>query len=73
MSQYMFMCQKEDPLQIQPRYGLTKNGGCILANNSSNIPQKELNYLLEIIAAQYFSIVSKWKEHFLVEDVKFYC
>ena len=49
MSQYMFMCQKEDPLQIQPRYGLTKNGGCILANNSSNIPQKELKDVLQAL------------------------
>jgi len=64
---------KGRPTSNSTKIWLTKNGGCILANNSSNIPQKELNYLLEIIAAQYFSIVSKWKEHFLVEDVKFYC
>ena len=33
---------------------LTASGGCILANNSSKIPLKELNNILEVIAAQYF-------------------
>lgn len=37
------------------------------------IYQKGLNYLLEIIAAQYFLIIAKWKEHFCIEEVKFYC
>ena len=37
------------------------------------IPQNDLNYLLEIISAQYFLIVAKWKEHFRVEVIKFYC
>ena len=52
---------------------LTKNGGCIVANNNSNIPNSELGYLIEIISAQYFVLVSKWKEHFCIEDVRFYC
>lgn len=52
---------------------LTKKGGCLLANNKSNIPPKELAYLLEIITAQYFMIVSRWKQHFKVTEVKFYC
>lgn len=52
---------------------LTKNGGCIVANNNSNIPNSELNYLLEIISAQYFVLIAKWKEHFCIDNVKFYC
>lgn len=31
---------------------LTKNGGCILANNGSHIPEKELRELMEFISAQ---------------------
>lgn len=52
---------------------LTSTGGCILANNNSRIPQKELNDLLDIISAQFFMICSKWKEHFCVDSIKFYC
>lgn len=48
-------------------------GGCIVANNNSKIPEKELRDLLKIIANNYFFIVSKWKTYFRVDDVKFYC
>ena len=36
---------------------LTKSGGCIVANNDSKIPTKDLNNLLESIAVNYFLIV----------------
>lgn len=52
---------------------LTKAGGCILANNGSNIPRKELNELLEFISAQFFLICSEWKKFFLVNEIYFYC
>ena len=64
---------KGKPISNATKIWLTKSGGCILANNSSHIPDKELKYLLEIISAQYFFIVSKWKEHFCVDTVNFYC
>lgn len=52
---------------------LTKSGGCILANNGSHIPQKELGELMEFISAQFFLICSEWKRFFLVDEIKFYC
>ncbi len=55
---------------------LTRAGGCIIANNKSNIPEHELNKLLSITSRHYFLIVSKWKEYYNIEDVndvKFYC
>lgn len=52
---------------------LTKSGGCIVANNGSNIPQKELNELMEFISAQFFLICVEWKKFFVVDDIKFYC
>ena len=52
---------------------ITKTGGCILANNSSKIPEKELNRLLEIIPLYYFKIVSKWKETYGQGELRFYC
>ncbi len=51
---------------------LTKAGGCILANNKSQIPQKELNILLEAISLYYFKILSEWKQ-INGEELKFYC
>lgn len=52
---------------------LTKSGGCIVANNDSKIPTKDLNNLLESIAVNYFLIVSEWKNFFGTDEVKFYC
>jgi len=60
-------------MQNSTKVWLTKAGGCIVANNNSRIPQKELNELLEIVALYYFKIVAKWKEKYGVDSVKFYC
>ncbi len=51
---------------------LTRSGKCILAHNKGQIPQNELNELMDIIATKHFFICSEWKRHFKVE-VKFYC
>lgn len=64
---------KGKPSSDATKIWLTKAGGCVLASNGSRIPTKDLNELLEIIAAQYFMICSQWKEHFLQDNVKFYC
>ena len=73
MNPYTFIFQKESQLPIQLKYGLTKSGGCVVANNNSKIPNKELNAILEIISSNYFKIVSEWKIYFDKKDVKFYC
>ncbi len=64
---------KGHPSQNSTKIWITRKGGCIVANNKSNIPQKELNELTEIISAQYFLICDEWKKFFLVDDIKFYC
>lgn len=64
---------KGKPSANSTKIWLTKNGGCIVANNSGNIPAKELNELLEIIQAQYFLICSEWKKHFKTNVINFYC
>ncbi|MFW5649027.1 MAG: DUF4160 domain-containing protein [Candidatus Alkaliphilus sp. MAG34] len=64
---------KGKPSPNATKVWLTASGGCILVNNSSKIPTKELNSILEVIAAQYFLICREWKEHFKVDDIKFYC
>ncbi len=52
---------------------LTKSGGCLVANNNSRIPEKDLRNIVKAIRDHYFYIISEWKEHFGIEDVKFYC
>jgi len=52
---------------------LTKAGGCILANNNGRIPERDLNRILEIVPLYFFKIVSKWKERYGKENIKFYC
>ena len=64
---------KGKPSPNATKVWLTASGGCIVANNSSKIPQQELNEMLEIIAAQYFLICRAWKEHFKIGDIKYYC
>ena len=59
-------------MQNSTKVWLTKSGGCVLANNKSNIPSKDLIELLETISNNYFYIIAKWKQHFPDEDIKFY-
>ena len=50
---------------------LTSSGGCLLANNDSNIPMPILRSLMEIIETRKFEIMAKWKEHF--GSITYYC
>ena len=61
------------PAPNSTKIWITSKGGCITANNNSRIPQRELTELLEIISAQYSLICAKWKEHFRVDRINFYC
>lgn len=64
---------KGQPNANATKVWLTKNGGCIVANNKERIADRELNELLEIIQAQYFMICTEWKKHFKVEEISYYC
>jgi len=61
------------PTSNATKIWLTAAGGCILANNNSRIPQKDLNDLLDIISAQFFMICKEWKNHFCIDYISFYC
>ena len=52
---------------------LTKSGGCVLEKRQDDVAQKDLNELMEIIAAQHFLICLHWKKHHRVDTIKFYC
>lgn len=57
----MHVC-KGTPSAHATKIWLTRNGGCIVANNNANIPSSTLRELLDIIAAQHSLICRKWKE-----------
>lgn len=61
------------PSENSTKVWLTAKGGCMLANNTSRIPQKDLNDILEVIQAQFFFICNKWMNNFAVNKIKFYC
>jgi hypothetical protein len=64
---------KGKPIENSTKIWLTKSGGCIVANNKSGIPTKELREILETISYNYLFIISAWKEYFKQEEIKFYC
>lgn len=64
---------KGKPTPNATKIWITAAGGCIVANNGSKIPTKELNELIVIISAQYFLICNAWKEHFKINEIRFYC
>lgn len=64
---------KGKPIAKSTKVWLTKSGNCILANNNSRIPSKDLSEIMEIIASNHFFIVAKWKEIYRIDNVKFYC
>ena len=64
---------KGSPVANATKLWLTRKGGCIVAHNDGKIPQHDLNELMEIVSAQFSLICAKWKEFFLVDEIKFYC
>ena len=64
---------KGKPVANSTKVWLTKAGECIVANNNSKIPEKDLREILEVISNNYFFIVSIWKKHFPSFNLKFYC
>ena len=45
----------------------------MLANNNSKIPKQDLNDIMKSLTSNYFYIVSRWKDNFKTDEVKFYC
>lgn len=64
---------KGKPKSNSTKIWLTRSGQCVVANNDSRIPQSDLNELLDVISAQFFMICRKWKEHFCVKEIQFFC
>ena len=79
-----FWINEDDPLepvhvhiaQTRPSAGATKvwitrAGRCLLQNNNSHIPERQLRIMMSIIEARSSEIIAKWKETF--GEASFYC
>ncbi len=59
------------PTQNATKVWLTGTGKCLLANNNSKIPQRQLRIMMQIIEARQKEIVDKWLSYY--GKVGFYC
>ena len=62
--------------QIRPtpdatKVWITRSGKCLLQNNNSRIPERELRLLIKIIEVRSASIIEKWEETF--RSIRFFC
>jgi len=62
-----------NPTPNSTKIWITRNGGCIIANNASRISQKDLTHLLKIIQTEHSTICNKWKTFFEVDEIRYYC
>ena len=69
---HVHVCEGK-PMPNATKVWLTKAGGCILAHNRSRIPQRELNNIMAVITVQFVYICMRWKQHFKVDEISFYC
>lgn len=53
---------KGRPAPNSTKVWLTKRGGCILANNNSKIPDKDLNSIMETIASNFLILFQNEKK-----------
>lgn len=50
---------------------ITKSGKCLLQNNNSKIPERELRYLIKIIEVRSSFIIKIWLDTF--HEIRYYC
>ena len=50
---------------------ITRSGKCLLQNNNSRIPDRQLRILIQVIEARSTSIVEQWKETF--NEISYFC
>ena len=60
-----------EPNEKATKIWITQTGKCLLANNNSKIPNRQLKYIIDIIEARSKEITEKWKLYF--NQISFYC
>ena len=59
------------PQKNATKIWITRSGNCLLCNNNSKIPPRELRYLIAAIEAYSNDIIDLWTKTF--GEVSFYC
>ena len=59
------------PSENATKIWITQTGKCLLANNDSKIPNRQLKYIIDIIEARSDEIKNKWESYF--HQISFYC
>ena len=60
------------PTEHATKFWLTAEGGCIMANNNSSIPEKDLRDISKIIRFNHARICERWRETFGNDSLRFY-
>ena len=59
------------PSENSTKVWITKTGKCLLCNNNSNVPQKTLKNIMDIIEARNKHVIKKWLDFF--GEIYYYC
>lgn len=60
------------PTENATKFWLTANGGFILANNSGNIPEKDLHLISKVVRLNHRYICEEWVKAFGEDSLSFY-
>jgi hypothetical protein len=59
------------PVADATKVWVTQSGKCLVCNNKSNIPSKQLKLLVRILEANAEEIIKKWEEFF--GEASYFC
>lgn len=59
------------PVENATKIWITQTGKCIVCNNASDIPNKQLKLIVRVIEANSEEIISKWQDFF--GEIRYFC
>ncbi|MBR3317390.1 MAG: DUF4160 domain-containing protein [Atopobiaceae bacterium] len=63
---------KGKPSPNATKIWLTRNGGCVLANNGSRLNRRELANVMDFVMLNHAQICERWRSYFH-GDISYYC
>lgn len=59
------------PYENSTKVWITRSGKCILQNNNSKIPTRQLNIIIKTIESRSSEIINKWYSYF--NEIRYFC
>lgn len=59
------------PYENSTKVWSTRSGKCILQNNNSKIPTRQLNIIIKTIESRSSEIINKWYSYF--NEIRYFC